>query len=70
MVGSLGALAKVEHIDHLLPIGGLLALGGWLWAVSDISEHLGDMTYGFYLCFLGAILALIGATKLKFWKYF
>lgn len=59
LVGALCALAnKVKASVYLLPLGGIIAIGGWAWAATDINWSF--VTYGFYACLVGAILALIG----------
>jgi len=60
LIGALVAMlaVKVKNIDYLIPIGGVVALLGWIWAVADAG--LSGWAYGFYVCLVGGILALIG----------
>lgn len=65
LVGALGLLgAQLKGIGYLLPLGGLIALGGWGWAASDVADW-NAVSYGFYVCLVGAILALVGSAALR-----
>jgi hypothetical protein len=58
-IGAIVALAGVKKINYLIPIGGIIAVIGWAWAV-ELAGTLSGWAYGFYLCLVGGILALIG----------
>lgn len=62
LVGGIVALAvktAPSAVGYLIPIGGILAIAGWGWAVADAGT-LSGFAYGFYACLVGGILALIG----------
>ena len=60
LVGGLVVLgAKIDQAGYLIPVGGILAIAGWGWAVADAGT-LSGFAYGFYACLVGGILALIG----------
>jgi hypothetical protein len=59
VIGAVVALAGVKHINYLVPIGGAIAIIGWAWAAEQAGT-LSGWGYGFYMCFVGGILALIG----------
>ena len=58
-IGAVVTLAGVKKINYLVPIGGIIAVIGWAWAV-ERAGTLSGWAYGFYVCFVGGILALIG----------
>jgi len=58
-IGAVVALAGVKKINYLVPIGGVIAIIGWAWA-AERAGTLSGWGYGFYICFVGGILALIG----------
>lgn len=66
IIALIGALVAFGHktAGYLLPLGGLIALGGWGWAASDVGDW-SLVTYGFYVCLAGAILALVGSAGLR-----
>ncbi len=66
IIALIGALVAFGHktAGYLLPLGGLIALGGWGWAASDVGDW-SLVTYGFYVCLVGAILALVGSAALR-----
>lgn len=61
LLGGLAALlaVKVTNISYLIPLGGIIAVLGWVWAAVDIADW-SAVSYGFYVCLVGGILALIG----------
>lgn len=64
LVGALGILGtKIKALRYLLPLGGIIAIAGWGWAAADINWSV--VTYGFYACLIGAILALVGSLSLR-----
>lgn len=66
IIALIGALVSFGHkaAGYLLPLGGIIALIGWIWAATDISDW-SLVTYGFYVCLAGAILALVGSAALR-----
>ncbi len=66
IIALIGALVAFGHktAGYLLPLGGLIALGGWGWAASDVADW-SAVSYGFYVCLVGAILALVGSAALR-----
>ena len=72
LVGALAALTspKTKVLWVILAIGGILAIIGSAWALSDIETGgiLGvsvDRGYGIYLTLVGGILGLIGILGLS-----
>ena len=65
LIGGILALAtSIKPTSYLLPVGGIVALLGWIWAATDV-VNWSAMTYGFYTCLVGAILALVGSLSLR-----
>lgn len=66
VIALIGALAAFGHktAGYLLPIGGIIALIGWVWAATDVGDW-SLVTYGFYVCLTGGILALVGSAGLR-----
>jgi len=63
--GLLAVLAvKMKSIAYLIPLGGILAIIGWIWSATSITDW-SVVSYGFYACLVGAILALIGSMGLR-----
>jgi hypothetical protein len=66
---------KVKAVSYLLPVGGILALVGGIWAAVRITQIMGavgvvagvsvGIGYGIYAGIVGAILALVGSLGLK-----
>jgi len=55
-----------KNIDYLIPLGGILAIIGWIFFyVPDFWYHVKHfyLFYGYYMCLVGGILALIGGIK-------
>jgi membrane associated rhomboid family serine protease len=67
LIGALVALVStVKGVGYLVPIGGLVAILGWIWAAADVGfGNLGNLSYGFWACLVGAVLALIGTLGVK-----
>jgi len=66
LLGGIVALAdvKIEKIGYLVLLGGILAILGWIWAATDIGDW-SAVTYGFYTCLVGAILAIISGMSVR-----
>jgi hypothetical protein len=66
LLGGILALAavKIEKLGYLVLLGGILAILGWIWAATDVGDW-SAVTYGFYTCLVGAILALIGGMSVR-----
>jgi len=63
--GLLAVLAvKMKSIAYLIPLGGILAIIGWIWSATGVTDW-SYVSYGFYTCLVGAILALIGSMGLR-----
>lgn len=71
MLGSFALLKGKRFVGFLLPIGGAIAIFGGVMAYFDvrailfggwIPEIFPDWGYGFYVCIVGGVLALIGGT--------
>ena len=60
LLGGLIALlaVKIKNISYLILLGGIIAILGWIWAATDVGDW-SLVTYGFYTCLVGGILALI-----------
>jgi len=67
LIGALVALvSKIKGVNYLIPIGGLVAILGWIWAAADIGfGNLTSLSYGFWACLVGAVLALVGTLGVK-----
>jgi membrane associated rhomboid family serine protease len=67
IIGALVALVStVKGVGYLVPIGGIVALLGWIWAAADVGfGNLLDLSYGFWACLVGAIIALIGSPGVR-----
>jgi len=66
LIGGLLAVlaAKIKSIAYLIPLGGILAIVGWIWSAKSISDW-SVVSYGFYTCLVGAILALVGSMGVR-----
>ena len=51
-------LIKTKNIGYLIPLGGVLAIIGWIWSAYTVPDW-SLVSYGFYTCLVGGILALI-----------
>lgn len=70
VLGAFALLVGKRPICFLLPIGGIIATAGGAWGYLDVSAYLSRVItipelhlssgYGFYICIVGGILALIG----------
>jgi len=67
LIGALAALATtMKSLGYLVPIGGLVAILGWIWGAADVGfGNLTSLSYGFWACLVGAVLALIGTLGVK-----
>jgi hypothetical protein len=67
LVGAFAVLATtMKSLSYLIPIGGLVAILGWLWGAADLGfGNLTSLSYGFWACLVGAVLALIGTLGIK-----
>lgn len=66
LLGGLAALLaiKIKNISYLILLGGIIAILGWIWAATDIVDW-SLVSYGFYTCLVGGILALIGSMSIR-----
>lgn len=66
LLGSLAALlaTKVKNIGYVILLGGIIAILGWIWAATEVTDW-SLVSYGFYVCLVGAILALIGGVSVR-----
>ena len=66
VIGALAVLAtSMKSLGYLVPIGGLGILG-WVWGAADLGfGNLTSLSYGFWACLVGAVLALIGMLGVK-----
>ena len=68
LIGGVVAVAaiKTRNISYLIPLGGILAVIGWAWAATTITDW-SFVAYGFYVCLVGgaltAISGIIGAVR-------
>ncbi|TKJ25650.1 MAG: hypothetical protein CEE41_04010 [Hadesarchaea archaeon B3_Hades] len=72
LLGGFALLNGKRPVGFLLPIGGITAIAGGLWGYFDVSAYLSRVvtipelhlssSYGFYICIVGGVLALIGGT--------
>lgn len=64
LVGGIVALFvknAPSAVSYLIPVGGLIALLGWLWFGAAAGfGNLGNYSYGLWVALVGAILALVG----------
>jgi len=51
-------LIKTKNISYLIPLGGVLTIIGWIWSAYTVTDW-SFVSYGFYTCLVGGILALI-----------
>ena len=67
IIGALAALATtMKSLSYLVPIGGLVGILGWVWGAADLGfGNLTSLSYGFWACLVGAVLALIGTLGVK-----
>jgi len=67
LIGSLAVLATtMKSLSYLIPVGGLVAILGWIWGAADVGfGNLTSLSYGFWACLVGAVLALIGTLGVK-----
>ena len=71
-MGGFALLNGKKPVGFLLPMGGIIAIAGGLWGYSDVSAYISRVvtipelhlssSYGFYVCIVGGVLALIGGT--------
>ncbi|KUO41260.1 MAG: hypothetical protein AVW06_01615 [Hadesarchaea archaeon DG-33-1] len=66
LLGSLVALLaiKIKNISYLILLGGIIAILGWIWAAIEVTDW-SLVSYGFYVCLVGSILALIGSMSVR-----
>jgi len=70
LLGGFALLKGKRPVGFLLPIGGIIAIAGGAWGYFDVSAFLSRVItvpeqhlssgYGFYVCIVGGVLALIG----------
>jgi hypothetical protein len=67
LVGALAVLmTTMKSLSYLIPIGGLVGILGWVWGAADLGfGNLTSLSYGFWTCLVGAVLALIGTLGVK-----
>jgi hypothetical protein len=67
VIGALAVLAtSMKSLGYLVPIGGLVGILGWVWGAADLGfGNLTSLSYGFWACLVGAVLALIGTLGVK-----
>jgi len=67
LIGGLAVLATtMKSLGYLIPVGGLVAILGWIWGAADVGfGNLTNLSYGFWACLVGAVLALIGTLGVK-----
>jgi hypothetical protein len=67
LIGGLAALAtSMKSLGYLIPVGGLVGILGWIWAGNTAGfGNLTNFSYGFWVCLVGAIIALIGTLGVK-----
>lgn len=57
--GLVSAIAiKMKNLGYLIPLGGILAVLAWIWSAYTITDW-SVVAYGFYMCLVGGIIALI-----------
>jgi hypothetical protein len=67
LVGGVGKLAEKKAVGYLMPIGTILALAGWVWALRIIIATIADsmvtdyISYGISVGLVGIILAGLGS---------
>jgi hypothetical protein len=67
LLGGVGKLAEKKAVGYLMPIGTILALVGWVWAIRislatiAASEITGYISYGISVGLVGIILAGLGS---------
>jgi len=72
LLGGFALLKEKRPVGFLLPMGGITAIAGGAWGYFDVSAYLSRVGtvpelhlssgYGFYVCIVGGVLALIGGT--------
>ena len=68
LVGGLVMVSqiKMKIIGYLIPLGGFLAIIGWIWVAVDIPAGGWSLvSYGYYACLVGGILGLVGGLGLR-----
>jgi len=67
IIGALAVLAtSMKSLGYLVPLGGLVGILGWIWGAADVGfGNLSSLSYGFWICLVGAILALVATLGVK-----
>jgi len=65
--GLVGLFVKgAGQVVYLIPIGGIVALLGWIWFGVDVGfGNLTNYSYGLWVSLVGAIIALVGTLGVK-----